>query len=89
MGPEAMHPLASPTTSRERPSFWRAAATAFAVALGAVAFAMVAAAALTVALVGAGAAAITLLVRGARRRRPSAVLEARRTADGWTAEPAR
>lgn len=86
----ALAPAEGPETSAG-PSWTRVIVTGVAAVLGLAAFAFVAAAALAVALVGAVVAAIALIGRSTRRRRSSApgLLEGRRTADGWTVEPAR
>ncbi len=70
-------------------SWPRMLVTGVAAIVGLAAFVFVAAAAVAVALVGAVVAAIALLGRGHRRSSAPGLLEGRRTADGWTAEPAR
>lgn len=84
----AVAPPTRPTTAAG-PSWTRILVTGVAAVLGLAAFVFVAAAALAVALVGAVVAAIALIGRGGRRPSTPGLLEGRRTADGWTAEPAR
>ncbi|MFZ4601209.1 MAG: hypothetical protein ACOYM8_02055 [Caulobacterales bacterium] len=76
--------------ARDGKSSWARFALAGAAALiGVAAFLVVAAAAVAVAIVGAVVAAIAMFGRKPARRAPQSVLEGRRTADGWTVEPAR
>ncbi|MBU6371298.1 MAG: hypothetical protein KJS97_01105 [Alphaproteobacteria bacterium] len=70
-------------------SVLRLLVTGVAALVGLAAFVFVAAAALAVALVGAVVAAIALIGRSSRRTSTPGLLEGRRTADGWTVEPAR
>jgi hypothetical protein len=93
MSESAVPPLAAPAVDQAQKPLWSriilAAAAAF---VGMAAVVVVAAAAVSVAVVGAVVAAIAMIGRAGRRAPAAAtdgVIEARRTPQGWTAEPAR
>ena len=85
--PELPSP-SSPSRGSGR-SWARIALTGLAACIGLAAFAIVAAFAVAVAIVGGLAAAIALAGRRGGSRAAPPLLEGRRTADGWTVEPAR
>ncbi|NDC60248.1 MAG: hypothetical protein EBZ50_15765 [Alphaproteobacteria bacterium] len=89
MTSDAAQTLTAALAPDGKSSWGRIALAAAAALIGVVAFLVVAAAAVAVAIVGAVVAAIAMIGRKPARRAPEGVLEGRRTADGWTVEPAR
>jgi hypothetical protein len=85
-------PPVAPQGATQKPPWSRIALAVAAAFVGMAAIVVVAAAAVSVAVIGAVVAAIAMIGRGGRRSPTVAadgVIEARRTPQGWTAEPAR